>query len=196
MLGGHPGQDLGLEVGEFGDGLLAVDEAQRGELRLDPVQSGGVAGCVDQFDVVIGAPSGDLGLAVRDVVVADQVELPGREAAAELFAEVRNCGQRFRHDSRVDLAILTRRCAWSGSSAVCLGMPRFGPTVEGQVSTADPQPPPVDQCPSWCMSVAMSNGSAPTQERSSSWASTAEASARTFCMCGAFRCAAIASPDV
>jgi hypothetical protein len=72
-------------------GVVAAVEGEvpdRGELALDPVQSRGVGGRVDHLDVVIGAPGPDLGLAVRSVVVADQVELPGQEAAAELFAEV------------------------------------------------------------------------------------------------------------
>jgi hypothetical protein len=41
-----------------------------------------------QLDVVLGAPRGDLRFLVRAVVVADQVEPSGREAAAQLLAEV------------------------------------------------------------------------------------------------------------
>jgi len=72
-------------------GVVAAVEgevADRGELALGPVQPRRVGGRVDQLDVVGRAPRGDLGLAVRSVVVADQVELPGREAAAQLLAEV------------------------------------------------------------------------------------------------------------
>ena len=62
--------------------------AQCGELALNPVQPRGVAGRVVQLDPVSAAPVGDLGLGVGFVVVADQIQLPDGEAAAELFAEV------------------------------------------------------------------------------------------------------------
>jgi hypothetical protein len=74
--------------------------ADRGELALDPVQPRGVAGCVNQLDVVGRAPRDDLGLAVGSVVVTNQVKLPGREATAQLLQKSRNCGQRLRSRNR------------------------------------------------------------------------------------------------
>jgi hypothetical protein len=67
---------------------IEAEVAQRRELALDPVQPRGVAGRVDQLDVVTGAPVGDLGLAVRAIVVADQIELADREAPPQLLAEI------------------------------------------------------------------------------------------------------------
>jgi hypothetical protein len=71
-------------------GVVAAVEGEvsdRGELALDPVQPRGVGERVDQLDVVGRALGPDLGFAVRSVVVTDQIELPGREAAAQLLAE-------------------------------------------------------------------------------------------------------------
>jgi hypothetical protein len=66
-------------------GVVAAVEgevADRGELGLDPVQPGRVGRGVDEVDVVVSTPVGDLGLGVGAVVVADQVELADREASA------------------------------------------------------------------------------------------------------------------
>src|SRR5437763_13201112 len=72
-------------------GVVAAVEgevADRGELAFDPVQPGCVGGCVDQLDVVGRAPRGDLVFAVGSVVVADEIQLPGGETAADLLAEI------------------------------------------------------------------------------------------------------------
>jgi hypothetical protein len=68
-------------------------------------------GRVDQLDPVPGAPVSDLGFAVRTVVVADQIQLPGREPAAQLLAEVQELGPPFPVTEPVNICPVARSSA-------------------------------------------------------------------------------------
>src|SRR5215210_450243 len=77
---------LGVVVGVVGAGEAEVAEAF--ELRLDPVQPGGVVGCVGELDVVVGGPGAHLVAFVDGEVVEHEREPEvGGVAAADLVAE-------------------------------------------------------------------------------------------------------------
>jgi hypothetical protein len=79
-------------------GVVTADEyevPQSGEFTLDPVQPRTVGRSEDEFDLVGLAPVSDLGLLVRGVVVADDVELAVRELTTKLAQEVQELGPAF-----------------------------------------------------------------------------------------------------
>src|SRR5215217_7676162 len=77
---------LCVVVGVVGAGEAEVAEAF--ELRLDPVEPGGVVGCVGELDVVVGGPGAHLVAFVDGEVVEHEREPDvGAVAAADLVAE-------------------------------------------------------------------------------------------------------------
>jgi hypothetical protein len=78
---------LGGVVGVVGAG--EAEGAEAFELRFDPVEPGGVVGCVGEFDVVVGRPGAQLVAFVWGEVVEHEGEpCLGRVAGADTRAEV------------------------------------------------------------------------------------------------------------